>query len=252
MPRRRSFHVRLRRGLHSYYIGGRSPPLFNSQRQRAEREFPPRSLSTNPMTRSWDEIRLMITAARQAEPGAIDRLLESYREYLRFVARTCLTPALAGKADASDVVQETLLKAHQQFLTFRGSTEGELVSWLRQILAQNVAQLVRRYRSPGRAVQRERSIEELACRSSTAAADVLAASGTSPSMAAQRRDTGVVLAAALAGLSEDQQEVVYLRHVEDLAWAKIAVRMNRSQDAVRMLWTRALTRLRPLIEEKLS
>jgi RNA polymerase sigma-70 factor (ECF subfamily) len=194
----------------------------------------------------------MITAAQQAEPGAVERLLEAYRHYLRFVARTCLSSALAGKADASDVVQETLLKAHQNFGSFRGSCEGEFVGWLRQILAQNVALLVRRFRTTGRDVQRERSIEDFVSRSSTVFAGIAAASGTSPSMAAEHRDTGVVLAAAMAELSDDQREIIFLRHVEELSWAEIAVRMNRSQDAARMLWARALKILRPLIEDKLS
>jgi len=194
----------------------------------------------------------MIAAAHKAEPGAVERLLEVYRHYLRFVARTCLTSALAGKADASDLVQETLLKAHQHFGGFRGSSEGELIAWLRQILAQNVAQLVRRFRTAGRDVQRERSIEDVVTRSSAVLAELAAASGTSPSMAAQHRDTGVVLAAALAELSDDEREVILLHHVEELSWADIAARMSRSQDAARMLWARALKRLRPLIEDKLS
>jgi RNA polymerase sigma-70 factor (ECF subfamily) len=204
------------------------------------------------MTHSRDEVRLMITAAQKAEPGAVERLLEVYRHYLRFVARTCLTSALAGKADASDVVQETLLKAHQNFLSFRGSSEREFAAWLRQILAQNVAQLVRHFRSAGRDAERERSIEDLVSRSSNVFAGIAAASGTSPSMAAERRDTGVVLAAAMEELSDDQREIIFLRHVEELSWAEIAVRMNRSQDSARMLWARALKKLRPLIEDKLS
>jgi RNA polymerase sigma-70 factor (ECF subfamily) len=159
---------------------------------------------------------------------------------------------LAGKADASDLVQETLLKAHQHFGSFRGSSEGEFVAWLRQILAQNVAQLVRRFRTGGRNVQREQSIEDLVARSSNVLAGIAAASGTSPSMAAERRDTGVVLATALAELSDEQREIIFLRHVEELSWAEIALRMNRSHDAARMLWTRALKKLRPLIEDKLS
>jgi RNA polymerase sigma-70 factor (ECF subfamily) len=194
----------------------------------------------------------MITAAQQAEPGAVERLLEAYRHYLRFVARTCLTSALAGKADASDLVQETLLKAHQNFTSFRGTSEGELVAWLRQILAQNVAQIVRRFRTCSRDVERERSIEDLVARSSQVLAGIAADSGTSPSMAAERRDTGVVLAAALAELSVDQREIIFLRHVEELSWSEIAVRMSRTQDAARMLWARALKKLRPLIEDKLS
>jgi RNA polymerase sigma-70 factor (ECF subfamily) len=194
----------------------------------------------------------MITAAQQAEPGAVERLIEAYRHYLRFVARTCLSSALAGKADASDVVQETLLKAHQNFRSFRGSSEGEFVAWLRQILAQNVAQLVRRFRTAGRDAEREQSIDDLVSRSSNVLARIAAASGTSPSMAAEHRDTGIVLSEAMAELSDDQREIIFLRHVEELSWAEVAVRMNRSQDAARMLWARSLRKLRPLIEDKLS
>ena len=76
----------------------------------------------------------LIDEARRHSPGILDRLLESYRNYLRLLARTGIDASLRGKADPSDLVQETLLKAHQHFDQFRGQTETELVAWLRQIL----------------------------------------------------------------------------------------------------------------------
>src|SRR4051812_38290154 len=85
----------------------------------------------------------------------------SYRNYLRLVARTGLGAALRGKADPSDLVQETLLKAHQHFAQFQGATEPELVAWLRQILARNLADLARRYRACSRKLAQEQSLEEL-------------------------------------------------------------------------------------------
>ena len=104
----------------------------------------------------------LIEQARRDEPGALDRLLESYRNYLRLAARTGIDRALRGKADPSDLVQESLLKAHGHFGQFHGRTEAEMVAWLRQILARNLADLARRYRgAASRRVAREQSLEDL-------------------------------------------------------------------------------------------
>jgi RNA polymerase sigma-70 factor, ECF subfamily len=193
----------------------------------------------------------LIQDARRAEAGALDRLLESYRNYLRLVARAGIEPALRVKADPSDLVQETLLKAHQRFDQFQGWTEPELVAWLRQILARNLADLARRYRASGtRGVTREHSLEDLFHSSSRAFGALLTSNGHSPSQSAQRRELGVVLADALAELSADYREVIMLRTLEDRAWDDVAHAMGRSPDAVRVLWARALKKLRPLIEAR--
>jgi len=61
----------------------------------------------------------------------------------------------------------------------------------------------------------------------------------------------VVLSDALAQLSEDHREVIVLHHLEGLDWDEVARRMGRTAGAVRMLWTRALKQLQPLIDEQL-
>src|ERR1700722_10093229 len=69
--------------------------------------------------------------------------LTRYREYLLLLARVQIDPRLRAKLDASDVVQEALLKAHQALAQFRGETEQQLAAWLRTILANTLANLVR-------------------------------------------------------------------------------------------------------------
>jgi RNA polymerase sigma-70 factor (ECF subfamily) len=194
---------------------------------------------------------VLIQRARREDVAAREQLLEAYRNYLRLLAHTGLSAALQDKADPSDLVQETLLKAHRHFEQFRGRTEPELTTWLRKILARNLTDLVRRYQAEARAVGRERSLEEVLDHSSRALGKLLAAPGASPSESAQKRELSVVLADALADLASDYREVIMLRSLQELEWDEVALRMERSEGAVRLLWTRALTSLRPLIEARL-
>lgn len=137
--------------------------------------------------------------ARKHEPGVLDHLLETYRQYLKLLARTGIDHSLQGKADPSDLVQETFLKAHQHFKQFHGHTEVELTAWLRRILARTLADLTRRYHlAESRRTGRERSLERLLESSSQALNNFLADAAGSPSESAQRRELSVVLANALA------------------------------------------------------
>src|SRR5512136_146681 len=102
------------------------------------------------MTASGIELCRLIAQAQRAEPGALDRLLASYRNYLRLLARTGLDASLQGKADPSDLVQDALLKASLRFGQFRGGTDAEMAGWLRQILARCLSDFVRRYRTEAR------------------------------------------------------------------------------------------------------
>jgi RNA polymerase sigma-70 factor (ECF subfamily) len=83
----------------------------------------------------------------QAEgPG---RPLETYREYLRLLARIQLDPNLQGIVEPSDIAQQTLLKAHERQTQFHGSTDAQRAAWLRAILANQIADALRRRSSRG-------------------------------------------------------------------------------------------------------
>jgi RNA polymerase sigma-70 factor (ECF subfamily) len=72
----------------------------------------------------------------------------------------------------------------------------------------------------------------------------LVAAVSSPSGATIERETAVLLARALEQLTPLQREVIVLRHVDGLPFPEIAVRLERSDGAVRVLWARGLESLR--------
>src|SRR6516165_373102 len=87
----------------------------------------------------------LLSLARAGNSTAWGQLLEQYRPYLALLARLQIGRRLQGKVDAADLVQDTFLQAHRNFGLFRGTDAGAFVDWLRQILAANLAMLLRRY-----------------------------------------------------------------------------------------------------------
>ena len=187
----------------------------------------------------------MIQTARAGTDAGLGPLLELYRNYLRLLARIQIGRRLQGKLDASDLVQETFLEAHRNFARFQGTSEPQLVSWLRRILAAKVANLLRHYLgTQGRDVRLERELTADLDQSSRALGAELIASLSTPSQQAVRREQAVLLADALERLPPDYREVIVLRHLEGQSFPEVARRMQRSVDSVQKLWLRALARLR--------
>jgi RNA polymerase sigma-70 factor (ECF subfamily) len=190
----------------------------------------------------------LLLLARAGDGPALGRLLELYRNYLTLLARAQIGRRLQGKVDASDLVQETFLAAHRDFGSCRATTEKELVSWLRQILAANLTDLVRRYcGAKRRDVRLERQLADELDESSRGLNLDAMARQSSPSAQASRREQAVLLADALESLPADYREVIVLRHLEGLSFLEVARRMDRSLDAVEKLWVRALARLRRVL-----
>jgi len=191
------------------------------------------------------DAQVLLHQARGGNEAALGRLFESYSRYLTLLARVQIGRRLQGKVDPGDVVQETFLEAHRQMPQFRGTTEAELVAWLRRILGGQLALVFRRYLgTKGRDVKLERELVAQLDQSSQALDGGLVASYSTPSQHAARREQAVLLAEALDRLPEDYREVIILRHLEVLSFPDVARRMGRTEDSVQKLWVRALANLR--------
>lgn len=192
----------------------------------------------------------LIQQFREGLSAAGDQLLRNYEPYLKLLARVQMESRFAAKFDPSDLAQQAMIQAVRDFKSFRGKTDAEFAAWLRQILAHVLAHEIRRYSgTQKRDLGREMSLDQTINESAQRLADILPATATSPAQAVVRQERQVQLAQALERLPEEYREIIILRHMEGLSHDQIAARMNRNTGAIRMLWVRALARLRLEMEK---
>jgi RNA polymerase sigma-70 factor (ECF subfamily) len=167
--------------------------------------------------------------------------LEHYGEYLSLLARLHVDGQLRRQVDPSDLVQQTLLVAHQKLGQFRGRTETELQAWLRAILASQLALAARKLGHPA---ARARSLEESLEESSARLGKLLSSESSSPSKRAMHVESLVALAEALAELPDDQRRALELRYLSGLSVPEVAQAMDRTTVSVTGLLYRGMKALR--------
>jgi RNA polymerase sigma-70 factor (ECF subfamily) len=173
--------------------------------------------------------------------------LARYRDYLRSLARAWLGRRASSEVDASDIVQEALLKAHRARDQFRGGSERELAAWLKTILNHTLANALRSY---GRQRVEATVSSNGAQDSSAECAGCQPEDGQLlPEDVASLNEQLVHLSRALARLPDDQRGVVELKHLHGLSIAEICDRTGRSKPSVVGLLYRGVKALRALMDE---
>ncbi len=182
------------------------------------------------------EQQAALARAQKGDRQALGDLMTSLRPYVRVLVRSLRRGRASGRLDDSDLIQDALLEVHRCFDRFIGSTMQELRAWLRPIALGAAGHSLRGHLGTDkRDVSREQA---------GAQAELTLDPGSTPSGHAVREEQAANLAAGLSRLPEDMQEVVLGRHVDQLSYADLAQQLGRSEGAVRVLYTRALRRLR--------
>lgn len=200
------------------------------------------------MTQPQPNVADLLPRARAGDRDAQNELFEHCRAYVGFLARSHVESWLQAKVDASDLIQQTMLEAHRGLERFDGATEGEWLAWLKQILRHNATDYIRRFGAAKRNAGKER---EFSMGQSSMFHGVPEPSGRedTPSAILNQKEEELLIANALAKLSEDHQEVIVLRNLQRLPFDQIAERMGRTRPAVQMLWARAMKRLQEVVNQ---
>jgi len=188
----------------------------------------------------------LVADAQQGDVVALGLILDAFRPYLLTIANQQMPDGLQGKCGGSDLVQETLLEAHRGFSGFIGDRPDELRVWLRGILHHNLKDWVRRFRaSAKRSVSRENSLQG---GTESNAVFRVVDPGPTPGTCACHREESDSLDRALQSLAEDERAVIILRNRDHLSWEDVGRVLDRSPDASRMLWKRAILRLQKILD----
>ena len=153
-------------------------------------------------------------------------------------------PRLRVKESPSDIVQQSLLEAHRDLPSFRGRSDAELVGWLKTILARNLLNVARHYRTAKCDIRREQSLAESLEQSSARLDQWLSIDQSSPSQRAERNERVVALADALALLLDQERTAILLKHFRGWSLQEISEHIDRPVTAVAGLLKRGLKKLR--------
>jgi RNA polymerase sigma-70 factor, ECF subfamily len=179
----------------------------------------------------------LLSAARNGDKEAQGRLLETFRRPLLRLARGQLNPAVRAKGGASDVVQETFVKALHDIRTFQGCTPQQLLAWLRVILTHTATNFVHRFTTGRRRFERE------AARVSELTGDDARHTARSACETLIGREQACQVKELVNRLPRRYAEVIRLRCEENLSFVEIGAKIGRSAEAARKVWSRAVNDL---------
>lgn len=193
------------------------------------------------MSADQDEL---LAAAMNGQPATLQQLLLKNYDSLAAHLRPRIPAQLQATVDVEDILQVTFIHVFRDFSTFRGNDASAFQAWMRVIADARLVDAIRT------ATRKKRGGEHSpvsAVQSFLDLLDLLSDRERSPSQQAAVHEAVDALQYAVAGLPEDQQEVIWLRYIENLTLEEVAHTVGRTEDAVRGLLHRGKAALKKVM-----
>ena len=210
--------------------------------------FPPQH--NDPLDSAHDAELLRLAKSGDAE--SLGLLMQQHFDKLTRIVEFRMDPRLSGRLDPRDVVQESFLEATKRFDYFVENQKSTFFLWLRYLTIQKLSELHRHHFGViARDKRREVSIFQRQPSMATSAqiAAVLFDDKTSPSQAMMRDESRILIESALGEMDAIDQEVLALRHFEQLSNHEVADTLGLETSAASKRFVRALQRLKQIVEK---
>ncbi|TWU30032.1 sigma-70 family RNA polymerase sigma factor [Bythopirellula polymerisocia] len=197
------------------------------------------------MTPDVDNLRDFSEQLLNGDREALAKLLALHRQRLWRIVHLRLDPCMAGRVDPDDILQEAYIAASLRLVHYSEQRHFSPFVWLRMIVGQTLIDVHRRHVG---AQQRDARRETVKQDYAVSLASFHLASArqrrTSPSHAVLRSERNSMLHAAIESLKPSDQEVLELRHFEELTNNEVAEVLGIEPKAASIRYVRAITRLR--------
>jgi RNA polymerase sigma-70 factor, ECF subfamily len=193
------------------------------------------------------EVSEVLRRAAAGDEEALRGLFVLYHDRLKRMVHR-----LAGRVDDSDVLQEALVEVARKLPGYVQEPRLPLFLWMRHLTALKLTEVHRRHlgtqlRDADREVTLHRGGLPLA--DSVSLAAQLLGTLTTPSQAAIKAETRLLVQEALNGMDPIDREVLALKHFEQLSTTEIAEVMGLSKAGAGSRYLRAIKRLRAILEQ---
>lgn len=183
------------------------------------------------------------TPASVADLAALGRLIDQHRPVLLSMLQRRIDRGLQGRIDAEDVFQEACIVASRRWSDFQRHPGADGYVWLYGLVRD---QLFTHWRNHTRGPRDLRRDEHWPDRSSEQLGQGFFAHGAGPRTEAERRELRERTAKVIELLSDNDYEIIKLRHFDQLSFKQAGQLLEVSENAAAVRYARALKRLRTI------
>lgn len=181
----------------------------------------------------------LLAKAKEGDPEAFTSLYRLYAERFEDAVRKKVGNRLKARVETDDLIQSVWKDLIPDIRCFEYRGPDSFFRWFSLKLKRKIQDKGKYFARKKRDAEKEVDIEQRA----------VPAMDPTPSEAAMRRENIDLLMGLLDHLPDPQRQTLVFRLRDNMEFDEIAKAMDRSVDAVRKLYTRALQRIHELVDK---